>query len=87
MVIQDYYKQALLTDKYMKRDHNAAIKIQRMWRRHVVRSKYIRIQYFLNSQNKGSVSDHTKIYAGIPELEIFGKAEVFGKRKNECMLF
>lgn len=28
----------------MKRDHNAAIKIQRMWRRHVVRSKYIRIQ-------------------------------------------
>ena len=42
-VVEDYYKQALLTDKYMMRDHEAVLKIQRMWRRYVIRKRYIRI--------------------------------------------
>jgi len=44
LVVQDYYKQALLADKYMIRDHEAAMRIQRMWRMHVIRQKYIKIQ-------------------------------------------
>ena len=62
LVVQDYYKQALLADKYMIRDHEAAMRIQRMWRMHVIRQKYIKIQYELAYN---IIEKHVKPYKDI----------------------
>ena len=42
LVVEDYYQQSLLTNKYMIRDFESTIRIQRMWRMHMVRQKFVR---------------------------------------------
>ena len=42
LVVEDYYKEAILTNKYMVRDFESSVRIQRSWKMHVIRQKFMR---------------------------------------------
>lgn len=42
LIVEDYYQQSLLTNKYMARDFEATLRIQRNWRMHLINKIYIR---------------------------------------------
>ena len=42
LIVEDYYQQSLLTNKYMKRDFESTLKIQRVWRMHIIRKRFLK---------------------------------------------
>lgn len=45
LVVEDYFKEALLTNKYMFRDFESCVKIQRSWKMHIIRKKFMQKKY------------------------------------------